>query len=164
MKHVFWMVFLFAVTTAHAFDHPKITQLLAQDTSPPGVVFDIVTGDAQGLNWAIPEIADYAKRLRAKFPKLNIAVVTYGQEMFALQKNLQSVTPNVHAEIEQLVKEQHIPVYISSIDASWRKIPPDAFPQYIDVAPTGPDQVKHYTDLGYIQVRISSAVNGLPAQ
>jgi len=162
MKQWLLSFFLLAANAAYALDHPKITQLLAQESPPPGVVFEIVTGDAHGLDWAIPQVADYAKRLRAKFPKLDIAVVTHGQEMFALQKSQQAISPDAHAGVEQLVKEQQIPVHVCETYASWRKISPEAFPAYVNVAPTGPAQVKQYMELGYIQIKISSAVNGLP--
>jgi intracellular sulfur oxidation DsrE/DsrF family protein len=147
---------------AHAADHPLITQLLAQDKAPPGVVFEIVTGDPHALSWAVPQVADYAKRLRERFPKLEIAVVTHGQEMFALQKDKRATAPRVQAEIEQLVKEQHIPVHVCETYASWRGVGAEAFPDYVNVAPSGPSQIKSYMDLGYVLVKISAPINGKP--
>jgi len=158
---VFCCCFAFS-NLVQASDHPAITQLLAQDKAPPGVVFEIVTGDSAGLDWAVPQVADYAQRLRARFPKLEIAVVTHGQEMFALQKSRRADSPEVHAGIEQLVKQQHIPVHVCETYAGWRGIGPEAFPDYVNVAPVGPTQVKLYMDLGYVLIKISSAVNGSP--
>lgn len=150
-------------TVAHAADHPTITKLLAQGQPPPGVVFEIVTGDPQALRWAVPQVADYAKRLRERFPKLEIAVVTHGQEMFALQKDKRSAAPEVHAGIEQLSKAQGIPVHVCETYAGWRGIGAEAFPAYVNVAPAGPTQVNNYMALGYVLVKISSAMNGKPA-
>lgn len=163
MKQLLLIAALLLSNAAHATDHPLITQLLAQDKAPPGVVFEIVTGDSAGLDWAVPQVADYAQRLRARFPKLEIAVVTHGQEMFALQKSRRADAPEVHAGIEQLVKQQNIPVHVCETYAGWRGIGPEAFPAYVNVAPVGPTQVKLYMDLGYILIKISSAINGQPA-
>jgi len=146
--------------TAHAADHPLMTKLLSQDQPPPGVVFEIVTGDPQALRWAVPQVADYAKRLRERFPKLEIAVVTHGQEMFALQKDKRAASPDVHAEIEQLVKEQHIPVHVCETYAAWRGVSAEAFPAYVNVAPAGPAQVNNYMQLGYVLVKISAPIDG----
>jgi len=163
MKHLLLIASLLLSTTTAAMDHPQITKLLAQDKAPPGVVFEIVTGDPQALRWAIPQVADYAKRLRERFPKLDIAVVTHGQEMFALQKDKRAAAPEVHAEIEHLVKEQHIPVHVCETYASWRGIGAEAFPDYVNVSPAGPTQVKRYMELGYVLIKISAAINAKPA-
>jgi intracellular sulfur oxidation DsrE/DsrF family protein len=149
--------------TAHAADHPVVAKLLVAEKAPPGVIFEIVTGDPQALRWAVPQVADYAKRLRERFPKLEIAVVTHGQEMFALQKGQRAASPEVHAEIERLVKQQHIPVHVCETYAGWRGIGAEAFPSYVNVAPAGPAQVKGYLELGYTLVKISAAINGEPA-
>jgi intracellular sulfur oxidation DsrE/DsrF family protein len=147
---------------AHAADHPLIAKLLSADKPPPGVVFEIVTGDPQALRWAVPQVADYAKRLRERFPKLEIAVVTHGREMFALQKDQRAALPEMHAEIEQLV-QQHIPVHVCETYAAWRGISAEAFPAYVNVAPAGPAQVKSYLDLGYTLIKISAPIDGKPA-
>ena len=149
---------LLLCTTGYAADHPQITKLLAQDQPPPGVVFEIVTGDTHALDWAVPQIAGYAKRLRERFSKLDIAVVTHGQEMFALQKDQRGTSPKAHAEIEQLVQDQKIPVHVCGNYASFRGIGPEAFPAYVNVAPAGPAQVKHYMQLGYTLIIISSPI------
>ena len=162
MKPLLLIAALLLSNAAHAADHPLITQLLARDKAPPGVVFEIVTGDSTGLEWAVPQVADYAQRLRARFPKLEIAVVSHGQEMFALQTSRRADSPDVHAGIEQLVKQQHIPVHVCETYAGWRGIGPDAFPAYVNVAPAGPTQVKLYMELGYVLIKISSASNGNP--
>jgi intracellular sulfur oxidation DsrE/DsrF family protein len=150
-------------TAPHAADHPTVAKLLSQDTPPPGVVFEIVTGDPQALRWAVPQVADYATRLRARFPKLEIAVVTHGQEMFELRKDKRAAESEVHAQVEQLVREQHIPVHVCETYAGWRGVGAEAFPDYVNVAPAGPAQVNNYLSLGYVLVKISAAMNGKPA-
>lgn len=157
----FCMALLLSAAT-HAADHPAIAKLLAQDKAPPGVVFEIVTGDPQALRWAVPQVADYAKRLRARFPKLDMAVVSHGREMFELQMDKRAGEAAVHAQVEQLAKEQHIPVHVCETYAGWRGVGAEAFPDYVNVAPAGPAQVHHYMDLGYVRVKISGATSGEP--
>ncbi len=147
---------LFLGGMVHATDHPAVTNLLAQNKPPPGVVFEIVTGDPQALSWAVPQVTDYARRLRERFPKLDISVVTHGQEMFALQQDRRAAAPEVHAGIEQLSREQGIPVHVCETYAGWRGIGAEAFPDYVNVAPAGPAQVNNYLQLGYVLVRISA--------
>lgn len=147
---------------AQAADHPLIAKLLAQDQPPSGVVFEIVTGDPQALSWAVPQVTDYAKRLRARFPGLEIAVVTHGQEMFVLQKDRRAAAPAVHAGIEALSREQGIPVHVCETYAGWRGVGAEAFPDYVNVAPAGPAQVNDYLQLGYVLIKISAPMNGKP--
>ena len=37
------------------------------------------------LEWAIPAVNQYVKKLRERFPDINLAVVTHGKEQFGLQ-------------------------------------------------------------------------------
>lgn len=156
MQHLLLLAGLLLPTAVLA-DHPLISQLLSKEKAPPGVVFEIVTSDPQALRWAIPEVSNYAKRLRERFPKLDIAVVTHGQEMFALQTDKRASTPKVHAQIQQLVKEQQIPVHVCETYAGWRGVGAEAFPEYINVSPTGPSQINNYLALDYVLIKISSA-------
>lgn len=151
---------LFLAVAAHAADHPAIAKLLGQERPPPGVVFEIVTADPQALRWAVPQVADYARRLRERFPKLDMAVVSHGREMFELRTDKRAGEAAVHAQVEQLAKEQHIPVHVCETHAGWRGVGAEAFPDYVNVAPAGPAQVNHYMDLGYVRVKITSAANG----
>ena len=72
---------LFFTQTALAADTDKILSL---KTAPTGIVFEIVTGAANSLEWALPKTQAYIKKLRTRFPQLDIAIVTHGNEQFAL--------------------------------------------------------------------------------
>lgn len=158
--NLLWRSFLVAMLwlahLSHAADHPAVTRLLAADRPPPGVVFEIVTGDPQALSWALPQVVDHAKRLRARFPGLAIAVVTHGREMFALTKDAQARAQDVHRAVEKLVRDEDIPVHVCETYAGWRGLAPEAFPDYVDVAPAGPTQVANYLALGYVLVKIGA--------
>lgn len=132
----------------------QVDRLIAQKDAPPGVVFEIVQGDAQALEWAIPEVARQAKRLRERFPKLDIAVVTHGREMFALQTDQRTQNPQVHAAVEQLAKQEGVPVHVCETYAGWKGVGAEAFPAYVNVAPAGPTQINNYRALGYVLVKL----------
>mgnify|MGYP001036743258 CR=1 FL=1 len=139
----------------HAADHPVIARLLARPEPPPGVVFEIVTADPRALEWAVPEVAAQARRLRARFPGLPIAVVTHGREMFALQKDKRDEASQVHAEVARLANEEDIPVHVCETHAGWRGVGAEAFPEYVNVSPAGPAQVRDYMAMGYVRVKIT---------
>jgi intracellular sulfur oxidation DsrE/DsrF family protein len=127
--------------------------LLAQEKAPPGVVFEIVEGDADALSWAIPQVKAQSRRLRERFPGLSIAVVTHGREMFALQADKRKQNEAVHQSVESLSKEG-VPVHVCETYAARRGVAAEAFPEYVNVAPAGPAQVNSYRDLGYEVIRV----------
>lgn len=152
------LAFLFSFFTlpAQAGDHAAVDRLLAQEQAPPGVVFEVVTGDERALEWAVPRIADHARRLRARFPDVDIVIVSHGREMFALRRSGRAGAPAVHGGIERLVREQAVTVHVCGTYAAWRGVPEEAFPEYVNVAPEGPAQFKAYEALGYMRVRLSA--------
>ena len=138
-----------------ATDNKKVQQLLAQEKSPAGVVFEIAVADPDALKWAVPKIQQYARQLRQKFPKLEMAVVTHGREQFALQKDNTDEYENVHKQVAQLAKSDDIPVHICQTFAGWNGVDPEDFPEYVTVSATGPQQVNDYISLGYTLIIIS---------
>lgn len=146
---------LFASLCAWAADHPVVARLLAENEPPPGVVFEIVTADPQALAWAVPQVSDYARRLRARFPDLPLAVVSHGREMFALTREGRATASEVHGSIERLSRVEGIPVHVCETYAGWRGVGAEAFPDYVSVSAAGPAQVNDYRALGYVLVRIT---------
>lgn len=142
-------------TSAALANVAEVEEILAKKTPPPGVVFEIVEGDANALSWAIPQIASYTKRLRERFPKLEIAVVTHGREMFTLQTAQRGKNLAVHQAVESLTNDDKVPVHVCETYAGWRGIGAEAFPKYVDVAPAGPAQINNYRALGYVLIKVS---------
>lgn len=138
-------------------DASGLQDVLAQASAPNGVVFEIVDRDPAALNQALPWVADAAKRLRQRFPKLEMAVVSHGQEMFALQKSAQAENMQPHRLARQLVKQEGITVHVCETYAGWKGVAAEAFPDYIDVAPAGPAQINNYLALGYIRIVVPKA-------
>ena len=132
----------------------SLASVLARTAAPAGIVFEIVDRDPGALNQALPWISAAAKRLRQRFPKLEMAVVSHGQEMFALRESAQAENIQPHRLARQLVEQEGIPVHVCETYAAWQGVAPEAFPDYIDVAPAGPAQINNYMALGYIRIAV----------
>jgi intracellular sulfur oxidation DsrE/DsrF family protein len=143
-----FFVSLFAGGLAQADNQGQIHHILKQEVPPFGVVFEVVEGDRDALEWAIPQIKKFSEQLRKKFPDIGIAVVSHGKEQFALMKNGKQEFNEVHTSVQSLVKND-IPVHICGTHASWYGKKASDFPDYIDVAPAGPTQIRDYEDMGY---------------
>jgi intracellular sulfur oxidation DsrE/DsrF family protein len=126
-----------------------ISKLLAQETRPSGVVFEVVEGDGLALNWALPWVRDKSAALRERFPDLDIAVVSHGREQFGLLSEKRETNSGTHLLAQSLALQSDIPVHVCGTHASWYDKTIEDFPDYIDVAPSGPGQIRAYQDFGY---------------
>lgn len=148
------LIFFLGISQVASADTARSTleSILKMKEAPSGVVFEIVTGAANGLKWALPRTKDYIAQLKKKFPDLAIAVVTHGNEQFALQEKNAGKYKKVHSITQQLVAED-IPVHVCGTFASWRDVTEEAFPDYVDVAAAGPATINDYIALGYILIK-----------
>ena len=126
----------------------SIEKLLASDDVPAGVVIEIVTGDNQGLSWALPQAKAYIKQIRQRFPAIPIAIVTHGREQFALQESKSGTQAKVHSLTRSLQKD-HVQLHVCGTYAGWKGLSKEDFPDYVDVAPAGPAQINDYLALDY---------------
>lgn len=147
IKHLLLNLLLLTPLVACA-SSTTLDRVLNEKTAPPGVVIEIVTGDAQGLNWALPEAKSDIKQLRARFPGLPIAIVTHGREQFALQKKKRKQQRKVHLLTQSLLKED-VQLHVCGTFAGWEGLAAEDFPDYVNVAPAGPAQVDDYIAMGY---------------
>ncbi len=125
-----------------------IDNLLAQSTTPDGVVFEIVESDKSALEYLLPRVREAITKIREKFPDTDFAVVSHGREEFALQTRYQTEQSEIHNAVLSLVAEE-IPVYVCETHAGWYGVSADDFPDYVEVAPSGPGQISLYLELGY---------------
>lgn len=132
----------------------EVEHLLSLKEAPTGVVFEIVTGSANSLKWALPRTKKYIKKLRNRFPELDIAIVTHGNEQFALKTTNSKKYKKVHSLTQQLVKEDNIPLHVCGTYASWNNVSEEEFPDYVDVAAAGPATINDYISLGYTLIQI----------
>ncbi len=102
-----------------AGNQQQINQILAEQNPPFGVVFEIVEGNGDALQWAIPAVNGYVKQLRERFPDIGLAVVSHGREQFGLMKSKRQQNPKVHKDVQSLVASD-VPVHVCGTYASWQ--------------------------------------------
>ena len=93
-----------------------------------------------------------AQRLKARHPGLPMALVTHGQEMFALQTGKRAGNESVHQIAHEPQPDDGIPVHVCETHAGWRGLAAEDFPAYVDVAPSGPSQIRNYEALDYVRL------------
>jgi hypothetical protein len=129
-----------------------LDELLARPAPPPGVVFEIVDRDPGALELALPWVKQAAQRLKVRHPGLPMALVTHGNEMFALQTGKRAGNEAIHQIAQSLSRDDDIPVHVCETYAGRRGLAAEDFPAYIDVAPTGPTQIRNYEALDYVRL------------
>ena len=143
---------LTVLSPAPASDDP-VERLLARDSVPQGVVFEIVEGEEEALGELLPRVREAIARIRARFPQAEFAVVSHGREEFALQKAYEDEYADIHRQVQSLVSDE-VPVHVCETHAGWYDVSAEDFPAYVNVAPTGPGQIRLYQELGYELIRI----------
>lgn len=155
-RFLFFWIGLLALTGTAGAAPLSLDELLARPVAPHGVVFEIVDRDPRALDVALPWVKQASQRLKARFPDLPMALVTHGQEMFALQTGERTDNPAVHQLAETLSRDG-IPVHVCETYAGWRGVGAENFPAYIDVAPAGPAQIHNYEALDYMRLVVPKA-------
>lgn len=150
---LFFLILLVALTAATSAD-PDVDSLLAAAEAPVGVVFEIVEGEEDALRWALPKVARLSAQLRERFPGLPIAVVTHGREQFGLLAN-EAAGPlaPLHDNAQQL-RADGIDLHVCGVHAGWDGYTPEDFPAYVDVAASGPAQIRDYRNLGFVLIQL----------
>ena len=134
-----------------------LEQLLERPAAPAGVVFEIVDRDPQALEFALPWVKQAAERLEERFPGVPMALVTHGNEMFALQDRDKEKNAALHRQVQSLKRDRNMPVHVCETYAGWKGVAPEAFPSYVDVAPSGPSQINNYIALDYQRLVVPKA-------
>jgi len=147
-----FLVLLSPLSPLSASNQKQIDHILKMDSAPFGVIFEVVEGDEDALEWAIPKIKQYAKQLKNKFPDIGIAVVSHGTEQFGLLKSNKDENKDVHKAVKSLVEDDSIPVHVCGTHASWFNKAAEDFPDYVEVSPAGPTEINNYESMGYVLV------------
>jgi len=145
--------FMLPVSFANNPDN-QIEQLLSQPSAPAGVVFEIVTGSANSLDWTLPKIYKLIKKLRARYPQLEIAIVTHGNEQFALKTINNRKHKKVHSITQQLVQKNNVQLHVCGTYANMKNVSEEEFPDYVDVTAEGPATINDYIALGYQLIKL----------
>lgn len=126
----------------------EINFLLKAQNPPDGVVFEIVEGKQSDLDWALPKVQEYTKKLRQKYPKIKIAVVSHGTEQFGLLSENKKTMKEAHQRVQSLVSDD-VPVNVCGTHASWYNKDDSDFPDYVSVVDAGPAKINEYQRMGY---------------
>ena len=132
----------------------KVQKLLDSNETPDGVVFEISNKDRHYLDWAMPEAERLSKQLRARFPTLDIAIVTHGSEQFALTKKRLAGNAPLKDQLKSLV-DSDIQVHVCGTHAEWKNVEAEEFTELVDVSAEGPAQINDYIKLGYVKIKIT---------
>lgn len=132
----------------------SVEEVLKYQNQPPGIVFEVISGDENKLNELLPGLIIDIKKLRNKFPGIPVAVVTHGSEQFSLMTKKREKYKEMHNEIERMAKEENIDVHVCGTHAEWRGVTPEEFPSYVDVSAEGPAQINDYIELDYVRIII----------
>ena len=126
-----------------------VDTILAGSEAPAGVVFEIIGADPDTLDQLLTSVGQDIGKLRQRFPDIPVAVVTHGQEQFALTTDNRSRHAGAHQMVRELVNSRDVDVHVCGTHAEWYGQTPEDYPDYVDVAAAGPAQINDYLALGY---------------
>jgi intracellular sulfur oxidation DsrE/DsrF family protein len=144
---------LISPVVADEFQHPAVNRLLQAQEAPDGVVFEISSWDKNSWQWAAPLISSLHRQLKARFPALDVAIVSHGGEQFQLTRQRQAEQPQAIAQLAELV-DQGVNLHVCGTHSSWRNIDPSEYIEIVDVAGSAPAQINDYIKLGYQHILI----------
>ena len=130
----------------------QINAIINADEAPVGVVFVIYEYDESALTWIMPRLVYYVTLIHQRFAGLSVAVVSHGDEMLSLTKEGAEIYPEVHFDLETLVKELNVVFHVCGSFATLNDLAESDFPDSIDVVPFGPAQVSDYKSLDYVVI------------
>jgi len=145
-----WLGAALAEDQRHIFPDPvgEVDRILAMETPPAGIVFDIEAWDERALDEHFPWLMQQIPRIHQRFPDLPVAIVTHGREQFQLTTDATAHSGDVQAMVADF-QQLGAGVYVCKTHASWREVPPEAFIDSVIVAESGPATVNDYIALGY---------------
>lgn len=129
----------------------QVDALLLHGTPPPGVVFEVESWDERSLYTLLPWIEKQVVRLRERFPKLHIAVVSHGREQFTLMRSEAKAHKPLHDAVWRL-RASDVMVHVCGEHASWRGVTPEQFISDVNVSESGPAQINDYLKLDWALV------------
>ena len=153
MKRAFLTVLLIFNLALIQVSADQVSDFLQLDPMPDGIVFEIVEAGEDALTELLPKVRQIIETIRIEYPDIEFAVVSHGREEFALQTKNQQNYSEIHSNVRSLVAGD-IPVYVCGTHAGWYGVTAEDFPDYVNVAPTGPGQISLYEELGYYLIVI----------
>ena len=156
IKHITILLLALFTLSCQTGNLKTVDTVLQMQTPPTGVVFDIDEWDHDALTWAIPAIQKDIKRLRKQFPDIKLAVVSHGEEEFALMMRSKGIFPNVHKNVKKLIDDD-VKVFVCAGHALMNGQSETSFVDFIETVPAGADKVAQYMRSGYIYLPVIKA-------
>lgn len=132
----------------------ELNQILDGSNKIEGIVFTIYESDESSLTDLVPRLLYYVFLIKNKFNNLPVAVVSHGDEMLALTVENSDYYPEVHDNIKKMVNLFDVYFHVCGSFARLNDLDIQDFPDYIDVVPFGPSQIKDYQSLGYKTIEL----------
>lgn len=159
-KKVFWrLLLLVTLFTQHASAvetrNAEVDRLIREGVEPDGVVFEMIAWDNRTWTWAAPMLAELRGQLRAKFPGLDVVVVSHGGEQFQLTHDRRDEQPEAIQQLASL-SEEGMSVHVCGVHSQWNDVPAEAYLDFVDVSASGPAQINDYIKLGYRHIRLEA--------
>lgn len=150
------LVFPVAQLAAAEFGNAKFEQLLAGNQQPEGIVFEIMVWEDDSWDWAAPMLKVYVERLRHKYGRLDIALISHGAELFDLthRAGLEN-----RPSIRQLadLEAGGVEIYVDGEYARWKRLEQRDFLEFVEVAASASAQLAAYVELGYAPIKLEPA-------
>ena len=129
--------------------------LLSARQAPEGVVFEIMAWRDHTWDWAAPRLRAYVDRLRARFPGLEVALISHGAELFDLTRQSAARRRPAIDELARLGAEG-LDIHVCGEYAAWKRLGQKDFLDFVDVAASGSAQLADYLELGFAHVRLEA--------
>lgn len=139
---------------AQPYQNDKIDRLLSQTQEPDGVVFEVLEFGSDSWQWLSPMLENYTQQLRAKFPNIDLAIVSHGLEQFELTKQASISQPKAINTLKEL-SNQSVDVHVCGVHSRWVNVDESAYLDFVDVAKSGPATINDYKNIGYTLIEIT---------
>jgi len=131
----------------------SIEDLLDADRRPEGVVFEIIAWQDDAWDWAAPLLRRHVERLRAKYPGIEMALVSHGAELFDLTRRAGLRQQAPVRELSRL-RAESLEIHVCGEYAAWKRLGPKDFLDFVDVTASGSAQLAAYFELGFAHIRL----------
>ena len=134
----------------------SIDALIAMNEEPDGVVFEIITWEDNTWDWAAPMLEALTGQLRARYPDLDIALISHGNELFDLAKSNNNRS-EVAMQTLQTLSDGNVEIHVCGDYAKYKHLGTNDFLPFVDVSPSGPAQLQDYINLGFDHIMLEQA-------
>ena len=155
-KYIMWTCLLLFSQQLVASTDEEVNAIIKAEKPPVGVVFDIDEWDNEALTWAVPAIEQYVQQLHARFPGLNIAIVSHGDEEFALMRRARNRFADVHTKVKSLV-DKDVQFHVCAGHALMNGQSESEFVKFVKPVPEGVVAVAEYRLQGYVYIRVQQS-------